>query len=122
MLESGGAESRATRKREGVLGQLVSKLVVCMELWFLLLASPLPEMPNNQGSWGVEALPRCLLSVGPCAVGSEQVGRVFGPAAPSVPPIYLGLVSSHLKTKVVQWTLRLDPCSCRLEPDFPEQA
>lgn len=62
MLESGGAESRATRKREGVLGQLVSKLVVCMELWFLLLASPLPEMPNNQGSWGVEALPQGAFS------------------------------------------------------------
>ena len=60
--ESGGAESRATRKREGVLGQLVSKLVVCMELWFLLLASPLPEMPNNQGSWGVEALPQGAFS------------------------------------------------------------
>ena len=62
MLESGGAETRATRKREGVLGQLVSKLVVCMELWFLLLASPLPEMPNNQGSWGVEALPQGAFS------------------------------------------------------------
>lgn len=117
MLESGGEESRATRKREGVLGQPVSKLVVCMELWFLLLAFPLLEMPNNQGSWGVEALPQgawagdspALLSVGPYAVGSGQVGRVFGPASPSVPPICLGLVSSHLKTKVIQWALRLDP-------------